>query len=106
MAVRSSQPAPAWPRRNSFAFLMSRPPRQVFKTSTVVLALITTGLFLAACGGGSKGSETSAGQVTGASTAGGREGVPSFGHVFLIVGENTSANQVTAARAPYLTSSS
>jgi hypothetical protein len=29
--------------------------------------------------------------------------VPGFGHVFLIVGENTSYSQVTAAHAPYLT---
>ena len=29
-------------------------------------------------------------------------GVPRFGHVFVIVGENTSSSQVTAARAPYL----
>lgn len=29
--------------------------------------------------------------------------VPRLGHVFLIVGENTSASQVTARRAPYLT---
>lgn len=29
--------------------------------------------------------------------------VPHLGHVFLIVGENTSASQVTAARAPYFT---
>jgi hypothetical protein len=29
--------------------------------------------------------------------------VPRFGHVFLIVGENTSYSQVTAAHAPYLT---
>src|SRR5690242_12878711 len=29
--------------------------------------------------------------------------VPRFGHVFLIVGENTSYSQITAKRAPYLT---
>ena len=29
--------------------------------------------------------------------------VPRFGHVFLIVGENTSYDQITPARAPYLT---
>jgi phosphatidylinositol-3-phosphatase len=29
--------------------------------------------------------------------------VPSFGHVFLIVGENTSVQQLTAAHAPFLT---
>ena len=30
-------------------------------------------------------------------------GIPRLGHVFLVVGENTSFSQVTAARAPYLT---
>jgi hypothetical protein len=33
----------------------------------------------------------------------GREGVPSFGHVFLIIGENTDYSHVTAVNAPYLT---
>jgi phosphatidylinositol-3-phosphatase len=32
-----------------------------------------------------------------------RDSVPSFGHVFLIVGENTSLSQITPQRAPYLT---
>ena len=31
-----------------------------------------------------------------------REGVPSFGHVFVIIGENTELSQVTANNAPYL----
>jgi phosphatidylinositol-3-phosphatase len=31
------------------------------------------------------------------------DGVPAFGHVFLIVGENTSLSQVTAHHAPYIT---
>jgi phosphatidylinositol-3-phosphatase len=31
------------------------------------------------------------------------DAVPKLGHVFVIVGENTSANQITAAHAPYLT---
>ena len=31
------------------------------------------------------------------------DGVPAFGHVFLIVGENTAFKQVTAGNAPYLT---
>src|SRR5438034_1355795 len=58
---------------------------------------------LAACGGGS-GSADGATPARGAA-AGAGERVPGFGHVFLIVGENTSASQVTAARAPYLTGS-
>jgi len=32
----------------------------------------------------------------------GTEGVPAFGHVFVIIGENTELSQVTAAKAPYL----
>ena len=30
------------------------------------------------------------------------EGVPAFGHVFLIIGENTTYSHLTAANAPYL----
>jgi len=36
--------------------------------------------------------------------AGGREGVPAFGHVFLVVGENTTYDKVDPASAPYLAS--
>ena len=39
---------------------------------------------------------------TGRAAADG-EGVPSFGHVFLVVGENTSLSEVTPRNAPYLT---
>ena len=38
-----------------------------------------------------------------AAQAAGLEGVPGFGHVFLIVGENTSFRQVSPRNAPYLT---
>jgi phosphatidylinositol-3-phosphatase len=34
--------------------------------------------------------------------AGGAEGVPALGHVFLIIGENTSASQIDRRHAPYL----
>ena len=34
--------------------------------------------------------------------ASGLEGVPHFGHVFLIVGENTTYSHLNATRAPYL----
>uniref|UniRef100_UPI00047F6F85 hypothetical protein n=1 Tax=Solirubrobacter soli TaxID=363832 RepID=UPI00047F6F85 len=34
--------------------------------------------------------------------AAGADGVPPFGHVFLIVGENTSYEQITPAHAPFL----
>ena len=37
------------------------------------------------------------------SVAGAAGTVPRFGHVFLIVGENTSFEQVTPAHAPFLT---
>ncbi len=39
----------------------------------------------------------------GAATAASLDGIPSFGHVFLIVGENTSIKQVTPKHAPYIT---
>ncbi|MGH2597469.1 MAG: alkaline phosphatase family protein [Actinomycetota bacterium] len=35
-------------------------------------------------------------------TLGGREGVPAFGHVFVIIGENTALGQLRARRTPYL----
>ena len=31
------------------------------------------------------------------------DGVPAFGHVFLIVGENTSVSEITPRHAPYIT---
>ena len=40
------------------------------------------------------------GDVRSVATAG--EGVPAFGHVFLIIGENTTYSHLTAANAPYL----
>ena len=39
----------------------------------------------------------------GPAAAGGVEGVPGFGHVFLIIGENTDYDHLTATNAPYLT---
>src|SRR6476619_4406052 len=66
-----------------------------------VLAAMACGL-LASCGGKS-GSAEGVAQAREATVS--REGVPGFGHVFLIIGENTSSSQVTAARAPYLTHS-
>jgi hypothetical protein len=39
-----------------------------------------------------------------ASAAGaGAEGVPRFGHVFVIIGENTDYQHITTTNAPYLT---
>ncbi len=43
------------------------------------------------------------GMAPAAAQATGLDGVPGFGHVFLIVGENTSFQQVSARNAPYLT---
>ena len=40
-------------------------------------------------------SAGSAGTVT-------REGVPAFGHVFLVIGENTTYSHLTTVNAPYL----
>src|SRR5215475_11963467 len=41
------------------------------------------------------GTQVSAGPATG-------ENVPSFGHVFLIIGENTTYSHLTSTNAPYL----
>ena len=64
-------------------------------------------LAIAACGSSGGGSTSTSAATTGAGAAGAptgaQEGVPSFGHVFLIVGENTSLSQITAQHAPYLT---
>lgn len=43
------------------------------------------------------------GSTTGArATAASWEGVPAFGHVFVIIGENTGLNQVNPSNSPYL----
>jgi hypothetical protein len=42
--------------------------------------------------------------VSGGATAGALEGVPRFGHVFLIIGENTTYSHLTTTNAPYLMS--
>jgi hypothetical protein len=41
--------------------------------------------------------------VPRAATAAGLDGVPAFGHVFLIVGENASSSEITPRHAPYIT---
>jgi hypothetical protein len=41
--------------------------------------------------------------LLGAAPAAALEGVPHFGHVFLIIGENTDYDHLTATNAPYLT---
>src|SRR5262249_9539102 len=40
--------------------------------------------------------------VPASSAASPGEGVPAFGHVFLIIGENTTYSHLTASNAPYL----
>ena len=42
--------------------------------------------------------------VSGGATAGALEGVPRFGHIFLIIGENTTYSHLTTTNAPYLMS--
>jgi phosphatidylinositol-3-phosphatase len=64
----------------------------------VALAIVL-GLSLTACGDGSRASNNAR-----APAAAGLERVPAFGHLFVIVGENTSASEVTAARMPYISS--
>jgi len=81
---------------------MIRISRRALPAQVAIVVLAPAGSSLTACGGGS-GSAHGTTQASAAASE--HEGVPGFGHVFLIVGENTSANQVTAARAPYLTSS-
>ena len=44
-----------------------------------------------------------AGLLAPGARASGLEGVPAFGHVFVIVGENQGLNRLTPARSPYLT---
>jgi len=82
---------------------MIRMSRRALTAQVVIVVLAAAACSsLTACG---VGSTSARGTTQSGAAASGHEGVPDFGHVFLIVGENTSANQVTAARAPYLTSS-
>jgi len=41
-------------------------------------------------------------RVASGATTSGREGVPAFGHVFLIIGENTTYSHLKPTNAPYL----
>ncbi len=59
--------------------------------ATAALTLLGAGAVIALAQGGS-------GHTSGAST----DGVPRPTHVFVIVGENTSAGEITAAHAPYM----
>lgn len=75
----------------------------VIGAALVILAAST----LTACGDGSTPARSATHTTARASSvvATGRERVPGFGHVFLVIGENTSAGQVTTTAAPYLTTS-
>jgi phosphatidylinositol-3-phosphatase len=68
---------------------------RALRLAIVPLALFA-GCLAASCGGGGSAPASS---VASSSP----RGVPKFGHVFLIVGENTSAAQITPAHAPFLT---
>jgi hypothetical protein len=63
--------------------------------------LLTLVLLLAGCGGAEKGAQHATPRTAAVKTAR-RDGVPRLRHVFLIVGENTSAKEITAAHAPYM----
>ena len=80
-----------------------KPTRRIWSASLVATLLVVTGSMLTACGGGSRSPRIA--NRASSSAAAGREGVPGFSHVFLIIGENTSASEVTATAAPYLTNS-
>ena len=80
-----------------------RPKRWFWSAILGATLLVVAGSTLTACGGASRPPRTATRASSGVGT--GREGVPGFSHVFLIIGENTSASQVTATAAPYLTNS-
>ncbi|HYZ56279.1 MAG TPA: alkaline phosphatase family protein [Streptosporangiaceae bacterium] len=65
----------------------------------VLLAPLLT---LAACLSPALASPASSATSPVASVAGPGEGVPAFGHVFLIIGENTTYSHLTSTNAPYL----
>src|SRR6476646_10731134 len=67
--------------------------RQTFTWRAVAVALL---LALLALGPAGTGSAYSAPGVAA------MEGVPRFGHVFLIIGENTTYSHLTTTNAPYL----
>ena len=66
----------------------------------VILPLLALGVGLGAAAGPAAGPARAA--LSTAAAAGPGEGVPPFGHVFLIIGENTTYSHLTPANAPYL----
>jgi hypothetical protein len=72
-------------------------------TGTAAVALGLGLLSAAAAAGAARGTQAPAGHAGApAARAPGREGVPRFGHVFLLIGENTSLSEVNARNTPYL----
>ena len=65
------------------------------RNAAFLLTLMALVALAAGCGGSSAPAKSA--------SAPSHADVPRFGHVFLIVGENTSAAQITAAHAPFLT---
>src|SRR5215469_3582134 len=63
---------------------------------TALIAVLAVGAVLGAA------AAIPASAAAGPSVAVAREGVPSFGHVFLIIGENTTYSHLTTTNAPYL----
>lgn len=86
------------------SIIRSMRPRRLSRYGVLGAAfLVLAGSELTAGDGGSIAAH--AATRASSKVATGREGVPGFGRVFLIVGENASAGQVTARTAPYLTNS-
>ena len=65
---------------------------------TLASALCVT---LVACSSGSRSDQRSATRTPSLRTS--TEGVPAFGHVFLIVGENTERREITPSTMPFVT---
>jgi hypothetical protein len=81
----------------------TRRRRWLWSVGGVAAVLVIAGATLPASGGASRPITRLA--PARSSVARAIEGIPAFAHVFLIIGENTSENQVTAKTAPFLTSS-
>jgi phosphatidylinositol-3-phosphatase len=73
---------------------LSESPDMSNRLAIAPLALVAC-CVLASCGGSPAPAKSDASSSHGT--------VPTFGHVFLIVGENTSAAQITPSHAPFLT---
>jgi phosphatidylinositol-3-phosphatase len=63
------------------------------RTSTIALSVCLLGMMILPGGGAA---------ARPAAPSGGHEGIPRFGHVFLIIGENTTYSHLKRSNAPYL----